>query len=380
MNPDPALLAELAGAGEFTRRGLHQPLLASLQRSIPPDHLRRLSSLVFVLLKPDAVVSGKVPAALDFFERHGLEIAELAVCHRTSPRQFEELYKYNLAKYAEEDRPASWWLNGQLYAMAPVVALLVRCPPHLPAHQTIAALKGPSNPHRGEPGQLRYELGACNRSINLVHTADDPLSTAREYLIFHSRARLAAALAAPAALAASAASAGPLPPWRDRYPLVTFGVCRGAAPVDFVGSLVALKLALRALDPAAELSPGDPADAVSAVHRELVQLAASAGPPRRRLQRYRELCRLERAALGDAAPRSRWAAALRELTDFESYDLELAQRVHALLVGEGVWLDPWDRLVVETGMYYLDDFLCSADGGHPRSKACNLQVAADIHG
>jgi hypothetical protein len=203
------------------------------------------------------------------------------------------------------------------------------------AHARVAALKGPSNPYRGEPGQLRFELGACNRAINLIHAADDPLSTARELLIFHPLDHLAHHLAQPPSLT----------PWRDRFALAVAAVSQPTRSIDVIATLVALKLKLRVL--AGTTAADD-------VTHALLALAADPAPPRRRMQRYRALCQREHAALG--RPATAWHHALAQLADFDAYRIDVARRLFALLAAEGVAFTAWDQLIVETTMCYLDDF------------------------
>jgi hypothetical protein len=49
-----------------------------------------------------------------------------------------------------------------------------------PVSTLLTELKGPTDPGRRRPGELRYELGRFSFLLNLVHTADEPADVIRE--------------------------------------------------------------------------------------------------------------------------------------------------------------------------------------------------------
>lgn len=151
----------------------------SEQMPLLPRHL------LFVLIKPDAIVSGKTHALLDALHAAGLRIAAWHRIAQPHESQFEELYRFNLAKRALGTEPVGWWLNRRLYTMDESLALLVQTArTHASPGELMTALKGPSHPWLCQPGQLRHTFCASNLAMNLIHSSDDANATAREAYLF----------------------------------------------------------------------------------------------------------------------------------------------------------------------------------------------------
>jgi nucleoside diphosphate kinase len=179
------LRLELYEPSYFADSSWARPLLDRLSAEMPDEVLRQLKTTAFALVKPDAIVSGRASKVIEHLRWQGLEPVEAWPLLNPMLRQFEELYKFNLTLQNEQNQISSWWINSQVYVMAPSMLMLVACPQDpTSVHRRLAASKGPSSPHRGSAGHLRFDLRACNKTLNLIHCADDPLSTAREYLIF----------------------------------------------------------------------------------------------------------------------------------------------------------------------------------------------------
>lgn len=141
--------------------------------------------LLFVLIKPDAIVSGKAHALLDALHAAGLPIAAWHRITQPHESQFEELYRFNLAKRALGTEPVGWWLNRQLYTLGESLALLLQtADAQTDAAALMTALKGPSHPWLCRPGQLRHTFCASNLAMNLIHSSDDATATAREARLF----------------------------------------------------------------------------------------------------------------------------------------------------------------------------------------------------
>lgn len=60
----------------------------------------------------------------------------------------------------------------------------------LPASLRLTSWKGPSNPERRRPGQLRSRIPIQNRLLSRVHTSDEPADVVRELGIFLARDEL----------------------------------------------------------------------------------------------------------------------------------------------------------------------------------------------
>ena len=60
------------------------------------EHLHRARGAQFVIFKPDAVASGKVPAILDRLESAGIGLLWFKPLFRFNEHQYEELYRYNI--------------------------------------------------------------------------------------------------------------------------------------------------------------------------------------------------------------------------------------------------------------------------------------------
>jgi nucleoside diphosphate kinase len=363
----------------YVDQGHHWPLAADLLREIPSHELAGLASLTFVLLKPDAVLSGKVRSALDLLAGAGLAVVDAAVCLTTHPRQFEELYKLNLTVYNQQNMVAAWWLNRQVYDLAPVVTLLLAVPGAGPgeAHRRMAALKGPSSPYRCRPDHLRCRLAASNRSINLLHTSDGPLSTAREVLLFHPWARLREALRRVTLIDPEGGAAGlSIAPDRLEAELATLPGC--VLETDFLRILQTVKARLSKL--LVEQDALTATAALEAVQREAAMVAAGAAgdePLLERTRRYRGLSGREVACLREALrdPAAPLARALLALADFDRLDLTTARTAGAALQGAGAYLSPWERLILETSMYYLDDFLAFEPAAESRPESLDRAPA-----
>lgn len=214
--------------------------------SLPPH-------LVFVLIKPDAVIAGKTPALLAALHTAGLRIAAWQPVTQPHESQFEELYRFNLAKRALGAEPVGWWLNRRLYTLGESLALLLQMPDaHADAAAHMTALKGPSHPWLCQPGQLRHTFCASNLAMNLIHSSDDAAATTREARLFGEPAQWQGALpgleAADLRAQADALDArhrqalAAVDRWRER--------CADLHPVR-----VAARCALRVLAPGPTLPP-----------------------------------------------------------------------------------------------------------------------------
>ncbi|WP_250405135.1 nucleoside-diphosphate kinase [Streptomyces cellostaticus] len=132
-----------------------------------------------LMVKPDGVHQGLTAAVLAFLRARGFEAHCIRRMHLT-PAARSALYATT-----RSTGQLDWDLNGVLYTLGPVDAVLLTARDFPPDHGSAAAhvsrdLKGHFVPTRSAPGTLRGELNAMNPIFNLVHTSDDPEECSRE--------------------------------------------------------------------------------------------------------------------------------------------------------------------------------------------------------
>ncbi|WP_315792639.1 MULTISPECIES: nucleoside-diphosphate kinase [unclassified Bradyrhizobium] len=180
----------LVEESDFTNSRAHLSILDWL-RQFPDDDHRLLKDTIFTIILPDAIKGGKL---LEISRRcidEGYIPILTKVIMKSPERKFEELYKFNIANNigeycAEIDRGGMWWLNRRAYSTCPVVAMVLRKVSRIlvTPHTDFRKLKGVASPYAAQPGQLRHDFEAVNRSLSLMHSSDEPLSTVRELRIF----------------------------------------------------------------------------------------------------------------------------------------------------------------------------------------------------
>ncbi|MFF3912101.1 nucleoside-diphosphate kinase [Streptomyces sp. NPDC001852] len=133
-----------------------------------------------LLLKPDAVVSRRLEAAVDWLTGLGFGIVGAAVTRltRTMIRSLW-YFQWNLAT------PYRRKLAALFLEDADALVLLVRHAHDtgVPASVELTRLKGPTDPDARRPGQLRHLLGRHSYLLNLVHTPDEPADVLRELAV-----------------------------------------------------------------------------------------------------------------------------------------------------------------------------------------------------
>ncbi|AHH99171.1 nucleoside-diphosphate kinase [Kutzneria albida] len=162
---------ELFGADTFFQESWAQ--LAELTPD-PADFAFRHGLL---LLKPDAVAARQLLTTVDWLERSGFTVVAARKVALT-PAVVRSLwyFQWNLAT-AHRRRIADLFT-----ATVSSLLLVIRKDggSALPVSTLLTELKGPTDPDRRQPGQLRYELGRFSFLLNLVHTADEPADVVRE--------------------------------------------------------------------------------------------------------------------------------------------------------------------------------------------------------
>ena len=162
---------------------------------VPEEVATLLARACFVLIKPDALLSGKAGQIFEFLESFGLQIVDSFLVQKPQEWHFEELYKYNLTLMNSQNQISVWWLNRQIYTYGPSLAAVLVAPENGPsAVDLVARIKGPSTPRLCKPEHLRWRFHATNSALNLFHASDGPISSWREWAIFRSKADRIAAL------------------------------------------------------------------------------------------------------------------------------------------------------------------------------------------
>lgn len=158
-----------------------RPMLGDL-----PVHMAR--DWVFILLKPDALVTHRARDIWHGLAGAGVQAIYVAPTLLAREADYEELYKFNLTERNSQNMLGAWWLTRRQFQLSPSIQILASVPEAIRAgrdvHAFIADLKGPSDPRRGRAGQIRHDYGASNVALNLIHSSDDGLSTLRELLLF----------------------------------------------------------------------------------------------------------------------------------------------------------------------------------------------------
>jgi nucleoside diphosphate kinase len=146
-----------------------------------------------LLLKPDAVATRALLPAIEWTSQAGFEIASAARIrlNRNTVRAMWH-YQFNCAT------PQRRRLAEFIGSASDSLVLLMRhqqllSNASIPATLLLSERKGPSDPSRRTPGQLRSHLGDRSFLINLVHASDEPADLLRELCILfnaHDRIKL----------------------------------------------------------------------------------------------------------------------------------------------------------------------------------------------
>ncbi|CAN7427483.1 hypothetical protein LJR231_002770 [Phyllobacterium sp. LjRoot231] len=138
---------------------------------------------VLMILKPDLIAADRLKETISWLEVRKIQIANLQLLPKLSEPDLEEIYRYNLSYESTSSMISNWWLFRRAYELHPQtsVALYLRKESASPfsLYREIKESKGPSTPYWCEPGHLRHDLGASARTLNLVHTCDDPIDAIR---------------------------------------------------------------------------------------------------------------------------------------------------------------------------------------------------------
>jgi hypothetical protein len=144
---------------------------------VVPEPSVLLHTHATLLLKPDAVAGRRLEAALDWLLEQGALVvaAERIRLDRHTTRAMW-WYQWNVATRERRE------LADALVTAGESLLLVARLPDApTPATLRLSNLKGPADPAKREPWQLRQRLDNDNFLINFVHTADEPADLIREF-------------------------------------------------------------------------------------------------------------------------------------------------------------------------------------------------------
>jgi nucleoside diphosphate kinase len=365
----------------LVRLGQQHQVWNQIRELLPPELVGLLSECVFMMIKPDALAEGKHDVLLAAMRRAGWKLLYSQATLAASLQHFEELYKYNLTIRNEQNMVGAWWINAPLYEMAPSIALVFYIPDDrsgLTAHQRVKALKGASNPFAGKAGEIRWEAGATNLALNLLHSADDPISTVREFLIFSTAAQLITVLRQAKAMHDSPGGATGMVS-RERAALDSFEeqvflAGTGTRRLDLPSVLVGVKSRLRAATGDSKFA--DATSAVYAQYRELARLPASID------SRWPRFCEINAAesAIIDGLRFSRATddslhRLLCRLAIPRDYCYDVFDDVHIEFMRQRMAVDPWDKLALATSLYYFSLFPTQAGHNGRRQSEGNPACA-----
>lgn len=322
-----------------------QALLAACDDSWPAERV------ALVIFTPGCLVAGQLRYGLELVERAGFMPVFGRPIRFTQPL-VRRVWRYQLRTF----RPDRWRLIVDLLLAGPsfLTVWVDEQPGTGSAAQRMTALKGPSDPLLGTPGQLRTELGGMNKIINLLHCAQETDDVVRESAILLDDAEFTAAWSK-----SSQPVAEQFRPW---WPEAALG--RRDAGVSFVHTAAALRR--RVIEALAwRLSPEMPAS-VGGFLREETDLLASLDPlrPLAALASYRQrfagrpVTALLAAALDDApeddGSNALWGQALAELDGALLADRCDLERLWCVLDQVGCGVDEWERLIVATQQVTAD--------------------------
>jgi len=139
-----------------------------------PYCLKRYALLVF---KPESVVGRRMTEALRYLDRHGFHPVGIARFRHSRHTVI------NLRSYSPERQYSSAWIQlaGAVYPSVDTMLLVLRddiTNEESNASGRLSQLKGPVG--HSKPGDLRSVLRSPNRTLNFVHSADEPADMVRE--------------------------------------------------------------------------------------------------------------------------------------------------------------------------------------------------------
>ena len=276
---------------------------------------------VFVLASPDSLLRGVHGALVRRLATDGFTpvAARLALANSD---MIDDLYADVIAGHWETWR---YRLIDAAFSLGPTLAMICRYDGDGDdPHELMRAKKGHQHPHRTSPGELRKDFGAINSILGVMHASDDPEESRKDAWIFGLTPDDADAQAAGIAsrIALLCALTEPASPEQRDFDTV-LGELRA--------SIVVAKWD--------ELGDSHTVDAVAALLEEPARLGApKAGAELAALLDGRLPADLLDVVRCDFTPETKG--------DYRAADLFATIRRH------GVELDRWQRIVLETSLYF----------------------------
>ncbi|MFE9580299.1 nucleoside-diphosphate kinase [Nocardia sp. NPDC006044] len=144
-----------------------------------------------LLLKPDAIVARSVEPTLNWLA--GNDFRVVSAVRVAVDRHFARALWYFAWNIASPERRR---LADLLVGISDVLVLVVRGEDaELPVPVRLTEAKGPTDPRKRQPGELRHLLGRHSYLLNLVHSPDDPADVLRELAIYLDEDRRAKVIA-----------------------------------------------------------------------------------------------------------------------------------------------------------------------------------------
>lgn len=147
-----------------------------------PDVLHETALMV---IKPEAVVKRAVEAILDAARHAGFDLSGVTT-HQFTRHSLREMWRYQINQ-ASSDRLT---VIDRLLPHCPSLVLLLRRrrpDKGVPASWQLTRQKGPSNPGRRQPADLRHVVGAGPTILNYMHIADEQADVIRELAVLTER-------------------------------------------------------------------------------------------------------------------------------------------------------------------------------------------------
>lgn len=142
-----------------------------------------------LLIKPDGVCAGAAPEAVRWLLGSGYSIHDAAAVQlgRNDIRALW-LHQWNIASAERRG------LADIIRSLSPSLVLVLgrdRAAGDLPTSVELTAAKGPTDPSKRVPGELRHALPTDSYLLNFVHTPDEPADVLRELGIYFDTRRRA---------------------------------------------------------------------------------------------------------------------------------------------------------------------------------------------
>lgn len=306
-----------------------------------PDLLPNLDRLGLILIGPETFALGVTRPLLAAIDAAGFLPVDLALQDRLSQEQVATMFFPTWVP-----QRFRWWMIEQRFSMGHTAALLVTHRSGDAIGDRLREAKGYRIPRLARDGTWRKDLGAINGVLNLVHTADGPVDVLRNTAPFFAPERLAAALERGPAMQSGAM---PALQWSA---LSSYGLMGFDQPTGWCASFLTVyfKVLRRLLAQEWIAAPHPLLEAAQERIAPLLLLPLPPDGPQTHavIQAIRAVARCEAVCSGITQQLVRLLTHLREAPQVE-WDRWLGRFAEA-----GLRLDPWEKLILITTLYYAD--------------------------